>query len=197
MEPVPSIAGMEADSRRRLASILFDQQTWCWGQDIEHPAGNLLVAYGFQRIEKPEGAKGASLYRWTPSETRRIVLRGFGVFCGANEQGGLFVRRDGFRPRMTPDSDLVQPAWCCEDLPPLSVPSQHDGPRCQTLLLMMIDAIISYESWVTSGLGIQYRRDILVPWMTRHESLFDLQDMVAAWLDVQRAVLAWPEEFIP
>jgi hypothetical protein len=38
---------------RRRASALFDQQMWCWGQDVRHHGGDVLVRYGFCRWRTP------------------------------------------------------------------------------------------------------------------------------------------------
>lgn len=187
---------LESISRQRLATILFDQQIWCWGTDIEQASGNLLVKYGFQRIEKPVDRSAVSLYRWSPSQSTRIVLRGFGVFCGIDRQGGVFVSRERFVPRLTPASDFERPAWCRDDLPPLSRPKRHDVRRCQSLLLTMIDAIVDYELWVARVCGIEHRRDSLKRWSEHRKLVVDANKIVSVWREVQNAVLDCPEEFI-
>ena len=46
----------------REGKLLLDQQCWCWGQDIRHPDGNLLLTHGFVR-ERHESDKDLSRYR--------------------------------------------------------------------------------------------------------------------------------------
>ena len=79
------------------AATLLSQQTWCWGQDILRPEGNWLVQLGFQRIEPPpEYQDGSSVYFCNLPRERNIVLRGFGIFFGNRQIGGVYLSRFGF-----------------------------------------------------------------------------------------------------
>ncbi|MEM1062793.1 MAG: hypothetical protein AAGJ97_10760 [Planctomycetota bacterium] len=163
------------------AARLFDQQMWCWGRDIEHADGNLLIEYGFQRLEKPAGSDAVSVYRLEPSPTSRVVLRGFGVFCGDDRWGGIFLRRFDFTPQATPEADLPRPPWLLQDLPPLSTPHERHADGCRRLLLQVIDRIRDYEAWVAARLGTGYRGETLLPWEAKHGKAVAADQTAVAW----------------
>ena len=172
------------------AADLFNQQLWCWSRDIDCPGGNLLVRYGFQRIQKPRGSSDPSLYRLDISPSARVILRGFGVFYGDDRWGGLFLRRCGFSPRMTPAADLPRPLWSDEDLPRLTDPLDDDLPRCRRLLLELIDWIRQYEVWILETKGVDYRRATLLPWLTKKKSVTPAAEMARAWRSLGVAIAA-------
>jgi hypothetical protein len=58
---------------RKVGTALFDQQTWCWGQDIQRPEGNLLVAYGLTRQRSPETIRGSSAYTWSDAGSQKLL----------------------------------------------------------------------------------------------------------------------------
>ncbi len=188
--------GLEAWSTSSQAADLLNQQIWCWGRDIECSGGNLLVQYGFQRIEKPAHSHAASLYRLDMSPTARVVLRGFGVFYGEDGRGGLFLRRDSFAPQLTPKGDLSKPAWTIDDLPRFATPRPVDVPRCQRLLLEVVNWIREYEVWVGEQAGIAYRRKTLVPWNAKHKTVVCAEEMAGAWRMLGLAVAEHPERLI-
>jgi len=178
------------------AANLLNQQIWCWGRDIECAKGNLLMRYGFQRIAKPNGSESASIYRLNVSPTARIVLRGFGVFWGDERRGGMYVPRFEFTPQLTPQSDLTEPAWSLEDLPPLADPRQDQVRNSHQLLLALIDWIRRYEVWIADKVGIAYRRESLLPWDARHGTTVSAEEMSAAWRALGVAVADHPEHFL-
>lgn len=179
------------------AESLLNQQLWCWGRDIECSDGNLLVQHGFRRIKKPAGDKGSSLYRLDLSPTSRAILRGFGVFFGDDSCGGMFLRRFDFAPQLTPKPDLSRPPWSVEDLPPLVSPHSHDVPRCQRLLLKLVDWIRQYEVWIAERHGIAYRSETLTKWNAKHKSAVPAEEIAFAWRMLGVEVSNHPEHFIP
>lgn len=178
------------------AAGLLNQQIWCWGRDIEYPGGNWLVRHGFQRIEKPAGSGAASLYRLELSPTSRVILRGFGVFCGDDRWGGVFLRRFGFAPQLTPEPDLSRPLWSVEDLPPLASPRTDQAPSCQWLLLTLVDWIRQYEVWITEQAGADYRSETLLDWRPRRGSAVAAEEIAVAWRMLGLTVSDHPEQFI-
>ena len=178
------------------AANLLNQQLWCWGRDIEYAEGNLLMRHGFQRIEKPSGSESASVYRLELSPTARIVLRGFGVFCGDDRWGGMYVPRFEFTPQLTPESELMEPAWSPADLPPLAVPRQDQVRNSHQLLLTLIDWIRRYEVWIADKVGIDYRRESLLPWDAKHRTTVSAEEMSVAWRALGVAVADHPEQFL-
>ena len=180
----------------QFAASLLNQQIWCWGRDIECTEGNLPVRHGFQRIEKPKGCDASSLYRLNLSPTSRVILRGFGVFCGDDRWGGVFLRRFGFVPQFTPESDLLRPAWSLEDLPQLALPSKDQMSDCRHLLLTLVDWIRQYEVWIAESVGIAYRRETLRTWNAKHDVLVRAEEMSAAWRILGTALADHLEEVV-
>ena len=179
------------------AAWLLNQQIWCWGRDIEFAEQNLLVQYGFQRIEKPAGSRAASIYRLKLSPTKRVVLRGFGIFFGDDRLGGVFLCRFDFAPKLTLDSDLARPAWSTDDLPQLQQAlSDFDFTRCQRLLQMLTDWIRTYEVWIIKNVGIVYRQNTLRDWNTKGETLVPAEEMAVAWRGLGTAIADDPWRFI-
>lgn len=178
------------------AAELLNQQIWCWGRDIECADGNLLVQYGFQRIEKPLASRAASFYRLELSPTVRVAVRGFGLFIGDDRWGGMFLRRYEFRPQFTPASDLARPAWLSDDLPPLVLPRPHELARCQRLLIQLTDWIRAYEVWIGERVGIAYRRETLTTVLSKPKWKVPPEEMALAWQIVGLAAADYPERFI-
>ena len=179
------------------AAWLLNQQIWCWGRDIEFAEQNLLIQYGFQRIEKPAGSRAASIYRLKLSPTKRVVLRGFGIFLGDDRLGGVFLRRFDFAPKLTFDSDLSRPAWSTDDLPQLQQAlSNLDFTRCQQLLLALTDWIRAYEVWIIKNVGIAYRQSTLRDWNPKGERVVPAEEMAVAWRGLGTAIADDPWRFI-
>ncbi len=181
--PIRSNADVDLRSKFNgvRAADLLNQQMWCWGQDIEFPGGNLLVRRGLQRIESEPGSRVASIYRQDVTSTARIVLRGFGVFYGDDRWGGLFLRRYGFSPQLTPAPDLPRPAWTVDDLPQLIEPGDSDFARSQRLLLELMEWIRRYEVWIVETIGVEYRRSSLAPWISKEHVVTRAEEMASAW----------------
>lgn len=171
---------------------LFSQQLWCWGRDICHQDGNLLLAWGFQRNHPPMGSPAVSLYRFNLNNHSRVVLRGFGIFFGHDEFGGLFLRRYAFAPRLTEHSDLQRPLWLVEDLPRLIVP-RSGRERAQTgeLLKRALRWFADYEDRVVAEHGPTYREQTIAKW--KQQPVVAGEGMAAAWRDVECAVARSPE----
>ena len=179
------------------AATLLNQQIWCWGRDIECSRDNWLVKHGFERVEKPAGSDAASLYRLDLSAKTRVILRGFGVFCGDDRWGGLFLQRFGFAPQLTPEPDLPRTPWFAEDLPPLVVPRPDQVPRCQRLLLTLIDWVRQYEVWIAERVGVAYRSETLLDWKKKKGVVVPAEELPFAWRMLGVAVSDHPDRFIP
>ena len=144
--------------------------------------GNWLLEIGFERIEPPATHKGcSSVYVLKLPRDRCVVLRGFGVFFGDVERGGVFVRRYEFRPRYTTDATLECPPWSDADLPKLRPPSRSQRSRCGSLTADLVEWIGGYEAEVIDRLGIEYRRATRDKWDNGMRSVVPAEDMVPAW----------------
>ena len=167
---------------RRFAERLFGQQLWCWGRDIQFPAGNLLIRYGFSR-HRERGVDGSTCYR-LDSGSRHIALWGFGIWYGRRELGGIYLDRFRFVPRWGNFESLALGIHWPKDLPPCGRPH---GPRqwkcAHRLCREMLAWIASYERWVQREAGLDYRRQCVATWL---RPLIAAQRMPAAWRLLQR-----------
>ncbi len=177
------------------AADLLNQQIWCWGKDVEFPDDNLLLRFGFDRFEKPPGMSAASMYRLQLSPETRIVLRGFGVFCGDDRWGGMFIHRFKFEPKLCVETDLVD-AWASSDLPGLEFPRPNQITSCKRLLLTLTDWIRSYETWIARQLGPVYRRSTLRDWAPEGKEVFAAEQMASAWRMLTQQLADAPDEVI-
>jgi len=155
-------AGLPSAQRRR-AETLLDQQFWCWGQDIRHPGGNLLLDYGFDRRRPPAGQRGSSAYTLSPAPGRTLVLWGFGLSYADAGVGALFLPRYGFAPRVGDAAGAPSTAWALEHLPPLHVPTgRGERERAARVLTALTGWVAAYEEWVAATHGLPYRAHCLV-----------------------------------
>lgn len=161
-------------------AALADQQFWCFGKDIEHPRGNLLRRYGLSRQGPPPDTEYASIYRAELSATRRIVLRGFGVFYGDDSRGGIFLQRVGV-PRITAATDLRQPPWMITDLPEMRAPGPGDLDDVRWLMLDLIDWVRDYEVWVARQCGVAYRHAVVDGWRRMERPVIEADRIARSW----------------
>lgn len=143
-----------AQTHQEVAKLL-DQQFWRWGCDVKHPAGNLLVEYGFERIPPPcrvEG--GSSAYRLHIDANRRIILRSFAVFFGDDRFGGILFKRFEGQAFRTPGSDLARVPHTELDL--LRMHRSQDQPETRALTAALFRQIVDYETWVYDRHGLDY-----------------------------------------
>lgn len=168
-------------------AALVDQQFWCFGKDIEHPLGNLLGRYGLSRQSPPPDTEYASIYRAELSATRRIVLRGFGMFYGDDSRGGIFLSRAGVL-RLTPAADLSQPPWMIMDLPKMRAPIAGDRDDVRWLMFDLIDWVRDYEIWVARLCGIAYRRAVVDGWRRMDRRVIEADRIARSWRLMSLAV---------
>jgi len=142
----------------RLGTELLDHQLWSWGLDVGHDDGNLLVRYGFTRLRTPSRDEGSSAYCLALPNGRHLTLWGFGVLWSVEGEGGVFLRRHTFAPRLTPLVALTEPLWRLDQLPALHLARGHaDGERVARAVGELAHWIATYEEWVVGALGIAWR----------------------------------------
>lgn len=167
------------------AAGLLSQQIWCWGRDILRPEGNWLLEIGFDRIEPPADQQScSSVYTLDLPGGRCVVLRGFGVFYGDQNHGGIFLRRYKFEPKFTTQATLERPLWSDTDLPQLSAPTDAQRTACASLTLDLIDWIRSYEVTIVERLGIEYRRSTLLRWNDGKRPFVPAEEFASAWREL-------------
>ena len=170
---------------------LLSQQCWCWGRDVLRPAGNWLLEIGFERIEPPADREDcSSVYSLQLPRDRRVVLRGFGVFYGDAQRGGVFLPRYEFEPKYTTQLELECPPWSGDDLPELGVPAKSQRGVCAALVLELLDWIRHYEVDVVERLGIEYRRATLLKWNNGKGHFTPAESVASAWRKLSIQVAA-------
>lgn len=165
---------------RRLGAVLLDQQMWCWGRDICHPDGNLLVEYGFVRLAAPQQAgKGRIASAYQLSRPAGILtLWGFGLWYSAG--AGIFLRRYDFRPRMA-DCPAAPLIWRVDELPALRMPAESEAAIARALLAQAAARISAYETWVAQRAGRDYRRRTVENFPNRRKGFISAEAMAAQW----------------
>jgi len=194
----PAVVGRDAATQECVqrepiehAVGLLSQQTWCWGRDILRPEGNWLLEIGFARLGPPADRQDcSSVYVLELPRRRCVVLRGFGVFYGDPERGGVFLPRYEFQPRYTTQARLDCPPWSDADLPELSPPTESQRNACASLTLDLIDWIRSYEVGIAGRLGIEYRRQTLTKWDNGKRPFTPAERFASAWRELSFQVAA-------
>ncbi len=174
-----------------LAATLLNQQVWCWGRDICRKEGNWLLEIGFQRIEAEESNDAVdSVYSLRLPAGQNLVLRGYGVFYGNPEYGGIFLPRYEFIPGYTNHSILESPPWKESDLPELKFPSQSEWKNYIALLVDLIYWIKNYEQNVIQNLGLEYRHYTLTEWDNGTREIIAAKDIVSEWGKIGKEISA-------
>jgi hypothetical protein len=155
------------DALLRLGPALIDEQMWCLGCDVRHPAGNLLCAYGLERRPSPE-PRFHSAYTQVDADGRSITLWGWGIWVAAPDHGSLFISRDRLRLAWTPHVEPVPQAWTADDLPLPAAPSADGADRSvRALLRDALRWIAGYERWLRDHIGPEYRARTIDAWPQR------------------------------
>ena len=167
---------------RRCAAELFNQQIWCWGQDIRYPEKNLLLTYGFTRHRPPPGEQRASCYTLSVSPSAHVALWGFGMFYGDVRFGGLFLRRYTFAPHWSPWATLPDSTRSPVPSAAPALPRTLAGRLsvCR-LTIAALRWIAAYERWVRGEVGIDYRHRCVAAFPS---STIPAERMIVTWSDI-------------
>ena len=143
----------------------MEQQVWCWGRDVEHPSGNLLMRFGFERHRDQSSTDRSTCYR-LDQEKLHVALWGFGMFFGCRDLGGLYLGRFEFCPGWAPVESLSLSIHWPEDLPAFSRPQgKAQWLNARRLWKASLNWIAKYETWVRTTAGLAYRRDCVDNWL--------------------------------
>jgi hypothetical protein len=148
-------------NRTTLLRKLFDQELWCLGQDIRHPAENLLLACGMclARYTQERPGEAGSAYGATLHNGERIVLWGFGAAVG-DDNHAMFLRRFQASPAWLP-GPLIAQGGRLRDLPVRPAQTQTERRLIQSRLKALLIWFASYEHWVQERHGLAYRTQTL------------------------------------
>jgi hypothetical protein len=199
VRPATSTRAAVPRAIRILGEELLDQQLWFCGRDVLHEGGNGLLRFGFDRVRPPASHAAASAYVLPLDDGRRVVLWGFGVFYGDDALGGLFLRRYGFGPRLTPAA-APRAAFAPSELPPLRAPVTDDEARlARALLTATMRWVAAYERWAQATFGLPFRRRCIAERPRRKRrrltvapaQLPEAWDAIAAWSASGAPLAGW------
>jgi hypothetical protein len=166
-------------------TTLLNQQIWCWGCDVKHPEGNLMLRCGFERRRPPRGIMGCSQYQLKMKRHRMIRLWGWGVlYCREGE--GLFIQRYLFMPQTVNAAGLAQRIWMPQQIAPRMPRDSTERAAASSRLAELCDWIDGYERWVRKACGLHYRIDCLVRW--NKPIAASANQMASRWRDVKKRV---------
>lgn len=149
----------------RATASLLDQQLWCFGRDIRHSDGNLLIRFGFERSPAPNPVTESSAYLLRGRSGCQTVLWGFGLFYGEEGYGGIFLRRYASAPRWTVAHRVPECVWKPEGLSSMNWPCNAQEQALANHLFEGAAAwLAEYEEWVLNIAGIDYRHACLRRW---------------------------------
>lgn len=150
---------------QRTGAPLLNQQCWCWGQDIRHPEGNLLLRYGFERHRPPDPTRGSSVYRLPLTPERTVILWGFGVLYAQVGAGGLFLADSDFTLHITADMSPLAAVHTLAELPGLHPPqTPQEWQRTWMQAATLLHWISTYERWVSATYSQGYRQTCVQGW---------------------------------
>jgi hypothetical protein len=163
---------------RRRGRVLLHQQCWLWGQDIRRPEGNALIEYGFARTRPPEGQRGSNTYRLAMPEGATLLLWAFGFFYHRDGEGGIFVPRFGFAPRLARFDGLPGETWSAAQLACCPPRGPRGWARARRLFIPALRWVADYERWVLDARGLAYRRACVECWP---QARVPAERLVAEW----------------
>lgn len=164
------------------AGRLLNQQLWYWGQDIQRPEGNLLIAYGLTRIAPPSNkGKCPAIYQFdTGRHGQNIMLRGFGIWYQQASRKPMFWRRYKPDPQRVVEYSADQPPWLESDLPLLATPRiRQELNVIEQSFRQLCHWIADYEAWIARELPPYYRTATLTGF--RGQEPFPPERMEQLW----------------
>ncbi|MZH02388.1 MAG: hypothetical protein F3745_03025 [Nitrospinae bacterium] len=166
---------------KKFVEILLHQQLWFFGKDIKTPNKNLLVNYGFKQVRPPKEISGGTNYICQIGDVS-IVLWGFGIYFGYQNNKGVYIGRYNFYPRLIHDEPPNFPIWAPSNLPEMKIPQNAKDWECSFRLISdLFEWISHYEEWTNWVMGSSYREACLKDW---DQSIVSGNEMAWAWRKV-------------
>ncbi|TWT34119.1 hypothetical protein [Blastopirellula retiformator] len=117
------------------------------------------------------------------------MLRGFGVYYGNPEFGGVFLAREKqFSVRYAPQAKLDKPLWSNTDLPKLQKPNKANHRCCAALTVEVIRWFGEYETTVIQRLGLAYRQAALTAWDNGKRMCVPADQFAADWIALAKEI---------
>ncbi|MBA3824401.1 MAG: hypothetical protein H0X24_10970 [Ktedonobacterales bacterium] len=138
---------------------LFDQQGWCWGQDVRHPEGNALLRYGFTRTARSATGSSGGTYTHISRECT-VVLWSYGLWYDAGGTGVFLTRGTG----AIEDTNHAPPPCTVNlrtDFPPLVPVATAPAWRAAAAACRWM---ADYEAWIHATFGLPYRQTVIAAW---------------------------------
>jgi hypothetical protein len=143
--------------QRLQVSLLFNQQLFLLGRDIQSSRGNLLLEFGCRKDTSPYLGVH-SLYIHEPSRRKQLILRGFGLVYCDTTRGGIFLNRKGFEIGFMAEATLPRKPWVpallSEFRPPKELSEKLNAGK---LLYDIVVWLRDYEAWVEDEHGRSLR----------------------------------------
>ncbi len=169
--PLPLGAPLPRSAQQTLTALL-DAQLWYWGQDILHPEGNALMAYGFGRVRGPDDRTQRSTAYELPGDgvmrrdlhgLHQMIAWGFGVLASHAElvrlHGSLVLVRHEAAPGLCATPVTVR-AGTRALLPARTMPACPGAWICLCASIVAVARCCAdYEAWSRPQLGTAHRRD--------------------------------------
>lgn len=144
----------------RVLCALADFQLWCLGQDIRHPNGNLLLAYGASRVRAPEGSEGSTRYVIPAAAPTELLLWGFALVVRESGNRPTVLRRHQRTLRLLPASFCAETVWRPEHLPRgVSPRVEPERIAVHRGLEVLAQQLITYERWLRKQVGAAWRNE--------------------------------------
>lgn len=175
---------------QKTASMLIDQQMWCWGCDVRRKEGNLLLDYGAKKRPSPN-PRYRSCYVFDSKTELVLSLWGWGLWIACADWGSLFIGRSRFQLRYTSDVILVPDAWCKKDLPATDLVLNEDNfLQVNHLLTRALRWIGGYEAWISTQVTSDYRERVLAKWpqRRRYKGGIPVAEMAEQWFQLSVSV---------
>lgn len=173
---------------RKRGEILYRQQMWCWGQDIRHPDGNLLLAYGFSRLRKVPDRQGGSSEYLLQGTGIQLRLWSFGLSLTAGHT--LVLLRHTFRPKLL-TAPLAEDLWKTTQLPPLRSPqTAGEAEVLRSLLQTGCELFGAYEAWIAATQAALYRPACFHRWPERPRE--PVSDSAQRWRQLALSIRSEP-----
>jgi hypothetical protein len=144
-------------SIQKAGHQLLDHQCWVMGRDVLSAQGNLLCEFGFSQVRCPNGGMTQYELENALGDGMSVYLWGFGTFFG-NEEEGIFLGRDDFRPRRTLGK---------VELHRKEHPNFADETSRLGLFLRGLAWFADYEQWVARLMPDRYREQCLAAFPRR------------------------------